>query len=327
MGKLLASVAAALLMATAGGAEAKCEHILLAELPVEIQGHAVVAGTIDSQPARIVVDTGAAFTSVSPGLAARLRLGVQPYAELRSNGVGGESAIGWTHLDSFSVGSLTARNQNVAVTGSSAAINSIDMLLGADFLLQKSVDLELDLPHKAVRLIRTQGCSADEMVYWNGAYAVGPLVDQDYPGIVTEMRVNGVPLKALLDTGATTLISGQGARKLGVVVPTSSSSGAEVVHGVGRNGAYITPVQMKEFAFNQEVIKNPVIPVGDLFQVRREAPMGSLIKQDSLNVPDMLVGIDFMLAHRIYVARSLGRLYVSYVGGPAFFADAGKAAP
>jgi hypothetical protein len=34
--------------------------------------------------------------------------------------------------------------------------------------------------------------------------------------------------------------------------------------------------------------------------------------------PGMVIGADFFMAHRIYVARSQGKMYFTYKGGPIF---------
>jgi hypothetical protein len=44
----------------------------------------------------------------------------------------------------------------------------------------------------------------------------------------------------------------------------------------------------------------------------------SLIAQSVMTNPDMLIGADFFLSHRIYVARSQGKIYFTYKGGPIF---------
>ena len=41
---------------------------------------------------------------------------------------------------------------------------------------------------------------------------------------------------------------------------------------------------------------------------------------------DMLLGIDFLRAHRVYVAHSQGKLYFTYNGGPVFSVAARAAA-
>ncbi|MEA1674201.1 hypothetical protein [Nitrospirillum sp. BR 11163] len=35
-------------------------------------------------------------------------------------------------------------------------------------------------------------------------------------------------------------------------------------------------------------------------------------------MPDMLLGLDFLRAHRMFVAHSQHRIYFTYVGGPVF---------
>jgi len=40
----------------------------------------------------------------------------------------------------------------------------------------------------------------------------------------------------------------------------------------------------------------------------------------------MLLGLDFLRAHRVYVAHSQGKLYFTYSGGPVFSAPSRAAA-
>ena len=42
------------------------------------------------------------------------------------------------------------------------------------------------------------------------------------------------------------------------------------------------------------------------------------------NVPRMVLGVDFLRAHRVYVARSQRKLYFTYTGGTVFPVDATK---
>ena len=43
-----------------------------------------------------------------------------------------------------------------------------------------------------------------------------------------------------------------------------------------------------------------------------------------LEEADMLIGADFFLSHRVYVANSLRRMYFTYDGGPVFNAEPGR---
>lgn len=281
-GILIGLASAGLCVAVAWRAEAACDHVVLAELPVEIGPSAsgpISSGQLNGRPVRILIDTGAEVTTLTPAAVNRLAL---PGFYQATNA---DRPTGAVQVASFSVGTLTASGLTLKVLGPRAGPEGADMQLGADFLLQQYADLDIDLPHKRVRLIRADGCARDQVVYWQGGYAVGDLLDPQYPGISAEVRVDGMPLKARFDSSVYSVLGAEGLRKLRL--PAGAAA------------------QFKTFAFSQEEIRNPAIPVGDLPRFEQ-------------GQPDMVIGLDFMLSHRIYVARSQGKLYVSYVGGRAF---------
>ena len=283
-GVFIGLAAAGLCAAGARRAEAACDHVVLAELPVEIEGGPISAapmssGRVDGRSVRILVDTGADVSTLTP--AAIGKLGLPGVYEAKSM----DRPNGQVQVPSFSVGTLTASGLTLKAMGAGAGPNSPDMRLGVDLLLPMYADLDIDLPHKKVRLIRADGCTRDQVVYWQGGYAVGDLLDPQYPGIYAEVRVDGMPLKARFDSSVYSVLGAEGLRKL-------------------RLPAGAAP-QFKTFAFSQESIQNPAIPVGELPRFEQ-------------GEPDMVIGLDFMLSHRIYVARSQRKLYVSYVGGRAF---------
>ena len=61
-------------------------------------------------------------------------------------------------------------------------------------------------------------------------------------------------------------------------------------------------VPVDNFTIGQEEIHNTRLSVGEL----------------DLSIGDMLLGADFFLSHRIYVANSQHKLYFTYNGGPVF---------
>jgi len=73
-------------------------------------------------------------------------------------------------------------------------------------------------------------------------------------------------------------------------------------HGIGRNTipSYIAP--FSSFKIGDEEIRNTKLRIADI------------------DIPgaDMLIGPDFFLSHRIYVANSQHKLYFTYNGGPVF---------
>ena len=63
--------------------------------------------------------------------------------------------------------------------------------------------------------------------------------------------------------------------------------------------ALATP-PLESFAIGDELIRNPALRVGDL------------------GPRDMLLGLDFLRAHRVLVSNSQGRIYFTYIGGRVF---------
>lgn len=80
------------------------------------------------------------------------------------------------------------------------------------------------------------------------------------------------------------------------------------------------------FSFGDEVIKSARIEVADLFSAAREVVTDSRLPTDVVDFPEVYLGADFFLAHRVYVARSQNMVYISYVGGQPF-KGAQRAAP
>jgi tetratricopeptide (TPR) repeat protein len=70
--------------------------------------------------------------------------------------------------------------------------------------------------------------------------------------------------------------------------------------GHGEFPTWIAPVA--SFEIGNEQVKNTSLRVGDI----------------KLEDVDMLIGADFFLSHRIFVAKSQSRLYFTYNGGPVF---------
>jgi hypothetical protein len=67
-----------------------------------------------------------------------------------------------------------------------------------------------------------------------------------------------------------------------------------------------------------ETIQNAKLELGEIFSHEHQLPTGSHISSEDLGKPDILLGFDFVRAHRIYIARGQSKLYFTYNGGPIF---------
>jgi len=201
------------------------------------------------------------------------------------------------------------------VGGSEVGQGSIG-LLGQNFL--HFADVEYDLGQGVVRLMKAEDCRKAFLAYWVGKsmpYSVidlvpAPALSSGTTGKTIRLSpalgsasVNGTEIRVLFDTGAAqSILSLKAAARAGIKPESPGVVSAGASHGIGRStfASYVAP--FSSFKVGDEEIKNTRLRIGDI----------------DLPNADMLIGADFFLSHRIYVANSQNKLYFTYQGGPVF---------
>jgi hypothetical protein len=79
---------------------------------------------------------------------------------------------------------------------------------------------------------------------------------------------------------------------------------------------WIGPFQ--SVVIGNEAIKDTTIRFADLWRGARYTPIGSRLPQKVESTSSMLLGADFLHAHRVLVAHSQRKIYFTYAGGPVF---------
>jgi tetratricopeptide (TPR) repeat protein len=229
-------------------------------------------------------------------------------------GIGGQSMARVTSVKEFTLAGVPIRNVQFVVGGS--------QIVGAVGLLGQNVfmlgDVEYDLSHGAIRLFRAEGCSNKSvMAYWakdGQAYSVVDIAKAtaSSPNTTGIAFLNGTKLKVLFDTGAdSSLLSLRAAAHAGVTPDTPGVVKAGITGGLGQRGAETWLGSFDSFKIGDEEIQHTKLRFGDL----------------TLADTDMLIGADFFLSHRVFVASSQRKLYFTYNGGPVFNLATGPIAP
>jgi predicted aspartyl protease len=314
----LIGVAIASGLCTAAPSDCKLQRI--AEWPVRVEHNKlIVDGAINGQKIGIVLDTGAERSFILRSAAVRLGLTLRRARGLRLFGIGGETEVQVAHIDEFKIGDATHKNWQVIVAGERDLGGEIALLLGDDFF--HGADVEFDLAHGAVRLFQPKDCDGVSLAYWSTGGAsqaeIEP-VDDIHPHVFLTVQINGQALRALLDSGAaTSMLAASDAARVGVTPETPGvvAVGTRTGLGARKIDAWIGPFQ--SFIIGDETIENPKILFSDLWKDTTYTRTGSILRTQ-VGLQPMLLGADFLLAHRLLIAHSQRKLYFTYTGSPIF---------
>lgn len=206
----LLAAAAAIGAARAGGfcaaAPPECKFTRIAEWPVRLEHNKlIVDGAINGRTIGIILDTGGR-ADPDPALGGDTA-GTDAATGQSLSGfwARGETDVDIAHLDEFKIGQVAQKNWQVVVAGERDFGDDVAFLLGEDFF--HKVDVEFDLAAKAVRLYQSKDYDGVSLAYWstNGASQTDiEEVDGNHSHIVLTVQINGQPLRALLDSGAST---------------------------------------------------------------------------------------------------------------------------
>lgn len=300
---ILIASAALVALAAPARAASECHVSRIADLPVTMEGlRPLVHAKINGQDAVFMADSGAFYSMISPGSAAEYGLKQQALPGYMVIGVGGWVQPSATVVKTFTIAGVPIPNVAFLVGGSETG--SVG-LLGQNVLAIE--DAEFDLGHGMIRIMKSTGCAKANLAYWIPAGSPFSVIETERqsgqrPHIVASILVNGVKLRALLDSGAgTSFVSLKAAARIGLTPGGQGVTPAGITGGIGRGlvNSYIGPV--KNVTIGDEQINNTHLRFGgDLEDV------------------DMLLGADFLLSHRVYWAQAQRRLFFSFNGGHVF---------
>jgi tetratricopeptide (TPR) repeat protein/predicted aspartyl protease len=286
-----------------------------------LDARALIPAKINGEEVHFVVDSGAWFSIISAATAAqfKLKVGPAPFG-LTIRGIGGSAYPSVATVKTLTLANVDIPNREFLVGGSEVGRGSGSVgILGQNFL--EVWDVEYDLANGTIRLMKDHDCEKVMLAYWVAPDQPVSMIRIDAatprePFTIATAYVNGVRIRVLFDTGAaTSVMSLKAAARAGVMPDSPGVVDGGYIHGIGGGAvkSYIAPFESFKFADAEEV-KHTRLRIAD----------------SDLEIADMLIGADFFLSHRIFVANSQRRLYFTYNGGPVFnlsTSNSTKAAP
>jgi tetratricopeptide (TPR) repeat protein/predicted aspartyl protease len=294
---------------------AHCKLAKMAELAVIMRdSQPLISAKINGEDALFVADSGAFFSMISEATAAQYKLRLSPAPQgLVVSGVGGNVEPSIATVKVFTFAGIPVHNVQFLVGGSTVGGSDSVGVLGQNFF--RIGDVEYDLAKGTIRLMRAEGCGHTLLAYWAKPPDPYSTMDIDWatpqsPHTTGTAFINGVKISVMFDSGAgTSILSLKAAKRAGVKPDSEGVVDEGYSGGIGRARVktYIGGFSSFKMGDNEE-IHNTRIRFGDI------GMLGA----------DMLVGTDFFLSHRIYVASSQQKLYFTYNGGPVFNLSAGS---
>ncbi len=312
------------------GARAACS-LKATELPVTMSDlRPLVPVTINGVPLYLIVDSGAFFSVLSAAAAERLRL-PHDARSVELEGVAGSATASATTVRQFEFAGSTLSNVRFLVGGTDPGGGAAG-LLGQNVL--HLTDVEYDFANGVIRLMRAEDCGRSSLAYWarGTPYSVidiAPVIAVSAPtrrrrgltaerptepvidGVTGTAYLNGVKIRVLFDTGSEhSLLTLGSAARAGVKPGGNGVESAGSSFGIGRGGTALWIGQFESFRIGGEQTLHTRLRFGAIH-------LGG--------GADMLLGADFFLSHRIYMANSQNKLYFTYNGGPVFNLTGGAA--
>ncbi|WP_206675624.1 aspartyl protease family protein [Solimonas terrae] len=276
-------------------------------LPVEmIDFRPTTMVQINGVDTRFILDTGAFFNAMSDANASALKLDTR-FAPLGFyiTGVGGDSSVRIASVKDFGIVDTTLHNIQFIVGGSDAGYG----LLGANLL--DVVDLEIDLAAGKLTLFKTDHCDKAVLAYWVKAGGEYNVVDLEQASDSRDRRtfvrvtINGKKVRALVDSGSpATFLGLQAAKRAGIDLDAPDVKVMSPTYGVGNRMVKTWLARVDSFSVGTETIQHSqVLVIDDDF---------------GDGETDMLLGVDFLLAHHMFIANGLRKAYFTYNGGRVF---------
>lgn len=275
-------------------------------LPVEmVGGKATTMVKINGADTRFALDTGAFFNIMSRANASSLglKLKAAPFG-FRITGIGGSASAEFARVKDFGILDTTLKNIDFIVGGSDAGYG----LLGANLL--DVADLEIDLANGKLTLFKAENCDKVSLAYWtkDGKYNVAdtePADNEIDRRTFLSVTINGKKVRALLDSGAyATVLTRSAAERIGINLYAPDVKTGNRTHGFGAKLVKTWIVHIDSFSVGTETIQHSQMQVMD---------------DDMANTKtDMLLGVDFLLAHRMFIANGKRKAYFTYNGGRVF---------
>ncbi|HET7085055.1 MAG TPA: aspartyl protease family protein [Rhizomicrobium sp.] len=266
------------------------------EVPVSINGI----------PKLLLLDTGGVVSQLSPDAVKDLKLAFHETGG-RIYDASGIYSHGMVIANNLTLGALTAKSLHLMISPENLGVS--DGLLSSDLLVRYDVDV--DFGTGKLSYFSPDHCPG-KVVYWHTeTVAEVPLTLREGSKFLVEVRLDGKPFNALVDTGATrSFISMPVAREIfGLTQDSPGMTPAGDVNGDPRLFSYL--YKFSNLTFEGVTVSNPAILLIPDRLAGSTIEAGSYVASAGVKLPELVLGMDVMKHLHMYFAFNEKKLYVS----------------
>ena len=293
---------------------------IVASVPMsyDFVGRPLVPVTLGTMRTLMLIDTGGAFSTIAPQAVEALGLG-RRRVEVRQYGVSGRYTDEATDVSPFVLGNLVADRIQLMIDLDNPEFDGTHIagIIGPNIL--HNYDAEFDFGTNTFRLLSQNHCPG-QVIYWpaTNAAEIPVEITKDIGHIVVPVTLDGVHLRALIDTGAgiSFMPSRVAEDRFGLSLDTRQE----------RRGIAPAWVHMHRFHVLSlegiEVGNPPVDIIPDLLRRAMSAgpAMGTTLTfgGQPRGIPDISLGVDVLKHLHLYIAYKEQMLYATpaRVAGP-----------
>ena len=293
--------------ASATISSAPATAVPLARQPLEIlpSGHPVVQIGIDGgAPKRFVIDTAASITTIMPKLRAAMPGLVAKRSDDPLDGAAGRVDVETTIVKHVAVaGQVFSSRELMLLPPGPTDRLGVDGILGADIIADFAV--ELDMPGGRWRMTPKV-----EVGMLEGLSVSVPFVLDDMRAPRLTVRLNGVEVPAILDTGARgTIINWAAAKAIGLSPDSPGLVKASDIKGATNHAMPSVEAPIEALTIGEAKVEGRKVRIADLSVFK--------VLGFTLDQPAVLLGIDMFADRRFVIDHPGLRLHISPPAAPA----------
>ncbi|HLY90879.1 MAG TPA: retroviral-like aspartic protease family protein [Acetobacteraceae bacterium] len=273
-------------------------------MPIDLgNGNLLVSVQVNGSPATFILDTGAERTLMGENVVRQLGLDRDSWVASTVLGIGGYENRPNALPRALQLGGLTLRRHTLLEDHSvtvgplplaEIAGRQIAGLLGRDFL--SPFDLDINVPARELTLYDVSGCTTG-FLPWRSTYASVPATTPVGAALVIPVFIDGRPLHALIDTGASSsLVAAPGMARLGLTPALLERDPGGNGSGIGPAPVFMRRHRFETLNVGPDTTTSPQLWVSAIHVVP---------------IVDMLLGADWLRTRRVWLSFTTKQIFIA----------------